>query len=592
MNNQQKQQVIEQVKSANNVLITVSTNPTVDELSASVGLTLALNKLGKHATTVFSGVVPSTIEFLQPEQTIETTTDSLRDFIIALDKSKADKLRYKVEDDVVRIFITPYKTTITDRDLQFSHGDFNVDVVVALGVTRKEDIDRAVTAHGRILHDATVMSITRDVNSELGSINWQDPQASSLCEMVGSMTLEIQQDVLDGQMATAFLTGIIAETDRFRNQKTTPLALSLSSQLMSSGANQQLIADKLEEPAPPPMPIHKQDEATGSSNSEASQDGTLSIDHDEVGDNPDEDGVDRIHIDDQGNIGAHPDDTKLGSQEGSDATAVADKDIPQAGSSGEMPVMNHEKKIITPPSEEGKVKTDKPFDLNAAIKAAEEEGAPAEYTSDENSELPEVHTQEQPPKIIQDHSGPMLTEDPTAKVDEGIDSAIDSHSVDEAPSGAPTPSPAEAAEHQVPQPHSAFEKPKDEIKPDTVSEAVEESQESLSDEQTLSQLEKAVESPHQDITTVDNARDAVARAADSQEPSYPKPAESIGASNVDLQKVADEVVKAEPDPSTDDKKPEVVDPTAPPPVPPPMTTPQFFDADGNNQNPFLNPNAQ
>ena len=52
-----------------------------------------LNKLGKHATAVFSGQVPSTIEFLQPEKTLEKNTDSLRDFIIALDKSKADKLR-------------------------------------------------------------------------------------------------------------------------------------------------------------------------------------------------------------------------------------------------------------------------------------------------------------------------------------------------------------------------------------------------------------------------------------------------------------------------------------------------------------------
>ena len=181
MNDQLKQQVLEQVKGANNVLLAVSSNPTVDELAAAIGFTLALNKMNKHATTVFSGVVPSTIEFLQPEKTIETTTDSLRDFIIALDKSKADKLRYKVEDNVVRIFITPYQSSISEKDLDFSQGDFNVDVVVALGVTNKEDLDQAITAHGGILHDATVLSLTcQDAVSQLGSINWQDQQASSL----------------------------------------------------------------------------------------------------------------------------------------------------------------------------------------------------------------------------------------------------------------------------------------------------------------------------------------------------------------------------------------------------------------------------
>ncbi len=637
MNNQQKQQVVEQVKSANNVLVTVSSNPTVDELSASVGLTLALNKLGKHATTVFSGVVPSTIEFLQPEQTIETTTDSLRDFIIALDKSKADKLRYKVEDDVVRIFITPYKTTITDKDLQFSHGDFNVDVVIAIGVTRREDLDRAVTAHGRILHDATVVSITRDVNSELGSLNWQEPQASSLCEMVGSMTLEVQQDVLDGQMATAFLTGIIAETDRFRNEKTTPIALSLSSQLMSSGANQQLIADKLEEPAPPPMPIHKRGE-DGKLMDEVSNDGTLSIGHNEEVDIPnDEEQVDKIHIDEHGNLGPHPEDQqglKLSHEDVND-DYLNHKDDRPAGdmdfsnsdqhdepnrpagnepdhveSKGGEQTLHHEKKVIVPPSEEGKPRTDKPFDLNAAIQAANDEGIPVEAapTDEEPKEpepgLPELPEPVEPPQIIQDHSGPMLTEDPTDK-DQGLD-PVDSSDMDsEAPSGAPPPPLSEAAEHEMPDMPMSSQStvPAETVVPSpepsvdaSESKTSAATSSSKTGDQTLTDLEKAVDSPHlPPSSVVDDARDAVAKAADSKEPLFPRPKENVGASNVDLQKVAEEVASAEPEQApapAEDKAPEVTDPTAPPPVPPPMTTPQFFDADGNNQNPFLNPNGQ
>src|SRR3954464_14298772 len=132
---EQKQKLIDRIAGAQNILVTVSSNPSVDQLSAAIGLTLVLNKMEKHGTAVFSGTVPSTIEFLKPEDTLEKNTDSLRDFIIALDKSKADKLRYKVEDQVVRIFITPYRTSLSQDDLQFSQGDFNVDVVLALGVT-------------------------------------------------------------------------------------------------------------------------------------------------------------------------------------------------------------------------------------------------------------------------------------------------------------------------------------------------------------------------------------------------------------------------------------------------------------------------
>ncbi len=250
-----KNQVIEQLKKANNVLVTVSNNPTVDQLSAAIGLTLALNKLNKHATAVYSGATPSTIEFLQPEKTIEKTTDSLRDFIISLDKAKADKLRYKVEDKFVKIFITPYHTSLTDADLEFSQGDFNVDVIVAIGVHQREELDQAITSHGRILHDAVTMSINNKQTAELGAVNWFEAEASSLCEMVVGLLEPIQGEkvILDNQIATSFLTGIVAETQRFSNTKTTAHTMNVSATLMKAGANQQLVASKLEAPKPVPV---------------------------------------------------------------------------------------------------------------------------------------------------------------------------------------------------------------------------------------------------------------------------------------------------------------------------------------------------
>ena len=241
-----KQQIVEVLKNANNVLVTVSANPSVDQLSACIGLTLMLNKLEKHCTAVFSGKVPSTIEFLQPEKTLEQNTDSLRDFIISLDRSKADKLRYKIEDNVVKIFITPYRTSLSEADLQYSQGDFNVDVVVALGVDKREHLDEAITAHGRILHDATVVGVScGEIPTVVGSINWHEPTSSSLSEMLVSISEAFQSGILDTQMATAFLTGIVAQTERFSNEKTSPKVMTISAQLMAAGANQQLIATQL-----------------------------------------------------------------------------------------------------------------------------------------------------------------------------------------------------------------------------------------------------------------------------------------------------------------------------------------------------------
>jgi hypothetical protein len=317
-----KQALADKLKEANNILVTVSNNPSVDQLASCIGLTLALNKMNKHATAVFSGTVPSTIEFLQPEKTIEKNTDSLRDFIISLDKSKADKLRYKVEDKVVKIFITPYKTSISDKDLEFSQGDFNVDAVVALGVHSQNELDQAITAHGRILHDATVTTINVKPSGDLGAINWLEPKASSLSELIAELVIDgLGKDLLDEQMSTALLTGIVAETNRFSNDKTIPATMTLSAELMAAGANQQLVATKLEPPKPaappPPPPRQEQPAAPPQVTAPAAvplkpeeppkpDDGTLEIEHNtdisalEDKETPKEPELAQIHIDDQG----------------------------------------------------------------------------------------------------------------------------------------------------------------------------------------------------------------------------------------------------------------------------------------------------
>lgn len=245
-----RQQIVEKIKGSSNILVTVSTSPSVDELSAALGLTSMLNGLKKHATAVVSGDIPPAITFLEPNKTFEDTVSSLRDFIIALDKEKADHLRYKVEGDVVKIFITPYRTTITQNDLEFSQGDYNVELVLALGVKDKGNLDAALQAHGKIFHDATVATFScGDAPSKLGDIDWHDPNASSISEMLVSVSEALKTDspIMDEQIATAFLTGIVAATDRFSNNKTSSKVMTMAAQLMAAGANQQLIAAKLEE---------------------------------------------------------------------------------------------------------------------------------------------------------------------------------------------------------------------------------------------------------------------------------------------------------------------------------------------------------
>ena len=238
--------IVEKIETVDSVLVALSRDPSVDEIAAAIGLTLSLDKIGKHVTAIYSGKTPNALQFLEPEKTFEDNTNSLQDFIIALDKDKADHLRYKIEGDFVKVYITPYKTTISEKDLEFSHGDVNVDMVISLNVVATEDLDAALQEHGRIMHDAISVNISNGVPGRLGGIEWNDARASSVSEMVLKLVMADKVE-LSKDIATALLTGIVAATDRFSNDKTSPETMAASAELMKYGADQQLIVSHMDD---------------------------------------------------------------------------------------------------------------------------------------------------------------------------------------------------------------------------------------------------------------------------------------------------------------------------------------------------------
>ena len=69
--------VVEKIKASENILIALSKNPNIDEISAALGLAMILDTMRKHVTAIFSGQVPNVLQFLKPEETFAKTTNSL-----------------------------------------------------------------------------------------------------------------------------------------------------------------------------------------------------------------------------------------------------------------------------------------------------------------------------------------------------------------------------------------------------------------------------------------------------------------------------------------------------------------------------------
>jgi len=597
MQNPLVQQVVETLRGANNVLITVKNDPSVDELTAAIALTLILNHMNKHATTVFSGQVPSTIEFLQPEMAIESNTDSLRDFIIALDKSKADKLRYKVEDNVVRIFITPYRSSISEEDLEFSQGDFNVDVVVALGVVDKGNFDVAITSHGHILHDATVIAVTKDnMVDEVGAINWQDQQASSVSEMIASIADLFGTNVMDAQVATALMTGIVSETDRFKNNNTTPQVLAIGSTLLSAGANQQLIAEKLEQ-SQQNSSVQPLFSKTGNN---VSPDGLLDVGH--VGG----DEVQKIDIDEHGNIASGPGpalnaapkmdiplDTPGGIDDNPDAGAA-----PSDADQQTRPIMN-DRAYLAPPmnaNADGKSPLAEPTGLF--------KGSGNDTVTDHNSDRVLQPPSPQDGKIEED-SGLLPPLAPAAGSPRG-DSLIAGAMDETLISGGGTPPLPSTTFNPTPSSGAG------QIGNGPAATGADANFDPSADPQTLEDIEEAVHSPHlgkkKDKAEINDYLGSVKELpkAPVELPQLPGLPLSGNGGSSEQANAAEASKYTPPVPSADKPdnasasilppvdQPKVEDPTAAPEVPPPLVPmpqaptnqPQFFESDGKKSNPF------
>lgn len=262
--------IVDKIDDTDDILVTLSRDPSIDEMAAAIGLTLFLDRLGKHATAIYSGRTPKILGFLHPGATFEKNTDSLRDFIIALSKEKADHLRYKLEGDYVKIYVTPYKTTITPEDLDFTYGDYNVDLVLALDVPAENKLDDALKEFGKITENAEIIDVTTNDPGQVGQLEWSDPKACSVSELIAKLVFALEDDeiTMNADEATAFLTGIVAETDRFSNAKTNADVMSLAADLMDRGADQQLIPRELSDDTPGGSPSAANQETPDGTNQE------------------------------------------------------------------------------------------------------------------------------------------------------------------------------------------------------------------------------------------------------------------------------------------------------------------------------------
>ena len=244
-----KQQTSEAIRQAETIVILTGQHPSVDQVAAVIGLTAILRKFGKNVTPIISDNPPASVSVLDMS-VVEKGLGGSRDFVLKLDVTKAevDKLRYEVADGKLNIYLTPFKGSFAPSDVTFGYGETNVhyDLAIVLGVPTRARIDRVYEQNADSF--ANIPTVNLDFhrsNENYGAVNLIEPNASSLCEMMVALSESLQSGIIDAEIATALLMGIVASTDRFTAAHTSPKSLTVAAQMMAAGAKQQAVVRAL-----------------------------------------------------------------------------------------------------------------------------------------------------------------------------------------------------------------------------------------------------------------------------------------------------------------------------------------------------------
>ena len=241
-------QILKLIDGAESILIMPSSPPDGDSLGGAVALYLALRKIGKNSTVVCADPVPEALQFLPMMNAISNEFSPSPDFIITLDTANAelDSLRSELKENKINIVLTAKKGKFSAENISFSHGDNRYDLIITVDTAALQQLGRFYEDNVGLFQEIPVINIDHHAsNDQFGLINYVDVMSSAATEIIiglfEAMEEKYGQEIIDEDIATLLLAGIITDTGSFQNANTNPRSFSNSAKLIKRGARQQEI---------------------------------------------------------------------------------------------------------------------------------------------------------------------------------------------------------------------------------------------------------------------------------------------------------------------------------------------------------------
>ncbi|MCK4553721.1 hypothetical protein KAU19_02050, partial [Candidatus Parcubacteria bacterium] len=220
-----------------------------DVVASALAMFLFLKKLDKNVNIVsekFNG--GRILSFLPAFGEIKGSLENLRKFIISLDitDTKVSQIKYKMEESALNFIVSPKDGFFTEEDITAHSSGFKYDLIIVIGSPDLESLGKIYDNDTEFFYKIPIINIDRNSNNEeFGQINYTDLTAVAVGEVLFSLFESYSRDLIDEDIATCLLAGMIHETKSFKTPNITPKALLSASQLISMGARREEIVNHL-----------------------------------------------------------------------------------------------------------------------------------------------------------------------------------------------------------------------------------------------------------------------------------------------------------------------------------------------------------
>lgn len=244
-----EQQAIDLITRSRRILLVTRDTASVDAQAAIAALFRYLKKQNKELDAVIPGLDANAApHFLPALKDVRPALGAMRALFLTLDVSKApfSELSYDVKNGKLEIGIVPQSGEWSPKDLTFRHGEDRYDLIIALDTPDLASLGSSFRDHADFFYRTPVITIDRDPGHEhWGQVNLVDLTAVSTTEVLFGMFERWNRNLIDEEISTALLAGMIAKTQSFRTSNVTPKTLQISSQLVAMGAEREQIVHGL-----------------------------------------------------------------------------------------------------------------------------------------------------------------------------------------------------------------------------------------------------------------------------------------------------------------------------------------------------------